>query len=121
MYEQALATARRLYEARGDQDILKALNRGYAEGGYKEAMRQAAEAVAARSNRAYAMRIATLYTYAGEKDRALDWLEIAFQERMQNLVYLNVYPKWDLLRDDPRFQNLIQRMNFPPVKQEYLP
>jgi tetratricopeptide (TPR) repeat protein len=116
LYEQALATTRKLYEARGDQDILKALNRGYAEGGYKEAMRQAAEAVVARSNRAYAMRIATLYTYAGEKGRALDWLEIAFQERMQNLVYLNVYPKWDPLRDDLRFQDLIRRMNFPPVK-----
>jgi len=63
------------------------------------------------------MRIATLYIYAGEKDRALDWLEIAFQERMQDLVYLNVYPKWDPLRDDPRFQDLLRRMNFPPGYQ----
>ena len=88
-----------------------------AEGGYQMAMRQAAEALAARSNRAYSMGIATLYTYAGEKDRALDWLEIAFQERMQNLVYLNVYPKWDPLRDDRRFQDLLRRMNFPPGYQ----
>ena len=83
------------------------------EGGYKEAMRQAAEALEARSNRAYALDIATLYTYAGVKERALDWLEIAYEERMQDLVYLNVYPKWDPLRDDPRFQELIRRMNFP--------
>jgi len=72
-----------------------------------------AEALAARSNRAYSMGIATLYTYAGEKDRALDWLEIAYQERMQNLVYLNVYPKWDPLRDNPRFQELLRQMDFP--------
>ncbi len=71
------------------------------------------EALVARTNRAYAMDIATLYTYAGEKDRALDWLEIAYQERVQNMVYLNVYPKWDPLRDDPRFQDLIRLMDFP--------
>lgn len=113
MYAEALDTTRKLFKAKGDNDLLEALNRGNAEGGYKEAMRQAAEALAARSNRAYSLNIATLYTYAGKKDLALDWLEIAYQEGMQDLVYLNVYPKWDPLRDDPRFQELIKRMNFP--------
>ncbi len=82
-------------------------------GGYKEAMRQAAEALSARSNRAYSLGIAMLYAYAGEKRKALDWLEIAYQEKMQDLVYLNVYPHWDPLRDDPRFKELIRQMNFP--------
>jgi len=118
MYEEALDVSKKLYATRGDHDLLEALNRGNEKGGYKEAMRQAAEALAARSNRAYSMGIATLYTYAGEKDRALDWLEIAFQERMQDLVYLNVYPKWDLLRDDPRFQQLVRRMNFPVIEKK---
>jgi serine/threonine-protein kinase len=113
MYQEALDVSRRLYTATGNQDLLDALNRGNEEGGYMEAMRQAAEALAARSNRAYSLAIATLYTHAGEKGKALDWLEIAFQEKMQDLVYLNVYPTWDPLRDDPRFQELIRRMNFP--------
>lgn len=116
MYEQVLTTARKLFNARGDDDLLEALNRGNEEGGYKEAMRQVAETLAARSNRAYSMRIASYFTYAGEKDKALDWLEIAYQERMQNLVYLNVYPKWNPLRNDPRFQELIRQMNYPNVK-----
>jgi len=113
MYQEALDVSRRLYAATGDQDLLEALNRGQEAGGYKEAMRQAAEALAARANRAYALDIATLFTSAGEKGKALDWLEIAHQEKIQNLVYLNVYPHWDPLRDDPRFQELIRRMNFP--------
>ncbi len=116
MYEQALTTARRLFNARGNDDLLEALNRGYEEGGYKEAMRQTAEALAARSNRAYSMGIASYYTYAGEKDRALDWLETAFQEKIQNLIYLNVYPKWDPLRDEPRYQELLRKMNLPPAQ-----
>jgi hypothetical protein len=79
-------------------------------------MRQVAETLEARSNRAYSMRIATYYLYAGEKDPAFDWLEIAYEERMQNLDYLNVYYKWDPLRGNPRFQELIRRMNYPEVK-----
>ena len=113
MYEEALDATRKLFNARGDHDLVEAIERGNEEGGYHIAMRLAAEALVARSNRAYSLGIATLYTFAGENDRALDWLEIAYQERMQNLVYLNVYPKWDPLRDDPRFQALLSRMNFP--------
>jgi len=118
MFEESLATSRELYTATGSHDLLEALDRGYEEGGYEEAMRQTAEAMAARSNRAYSLDIATLYIFAGEKERALGWLEIAYEERMQNLVYLNVYPKWDPLRDDPRFQDLIRRMNFPVVEKK---
>jgi TolB-like protein/Flp pilus assembly protein TadD len=113
MYQEALDVSRRLYAATGARDLLEALDRGNEAGGYREAMRQAAEALAARSNRAYAMDIATLYVYAGEKEKALDWLEIASVEKIQNMVYLNVYPKWDPLRDDPRFKELIRRMKFP--------
>jgi hypothetical protein len=117
MYEEALEAARKLFVSRGDYDLVEALERGRSESGagdgYRMPIRRAAEALEARANRAYSMRIATLYTYAGEKDRALDWLEIAYKERIQNLVYLNVYPKWDPLRDDPRFQALVAGMNFP--------
>ncbi len=113
MYQEALDVLRRLFAISGAQNLLEALNRGQEAGGYKEAMRQVAEALAARANRASALNIATFFTYAGEKGKALDWLEIAHQEKIQNLVYLNVQPHWDPLRDDPRFQELIRRMNFP--------
>ncbi|MCK4943835.1 MAG: hypothetical protein KAS65_09670 [Candidatus Aminicenantes bacterium] len=116
MYEQAFTVRRKIFETNGARDLLKALDRGHKEGGYREAMRQVAVALEARSNRAYALGIASYYTYAGEKDRALDWLEIAYQERIQNLVYLNVYPKWDPLRNDPRFQEVLRKMNFPNGK-----
>jgi len=112
-FQEALDALRRRYAATGDRDLLDALDRGYKEGGYKEAMRQAAEAAAARSNPAYSLGIAALYARAGKEEKALDWLEIAIRERIQDLVYLNVQPTWDPLRDDPRFRELIRRMNFP--------
>jgi serine/threonine-protein kinase len=116
MYEEALVAAKRVFVARGEHDVAEDLERGNAEGGYSEAMRRAAKSMAARSNLAYALRIATLYTFAGEKERALEWLEKAYQERLQNMIYLRVYPKWDPLRDDPRFLDLLRRMNLPELE-----
>ncbi len=110
------ATAKKFFALRGDSEVAEALERGYAQGGYAEAMRLAAEKLAARSKLTYVQptRIARLYVSAGEKDRALDWLEKAYEERASQLVTINVAPQWDPLRDDPRFQSLLRRMNFPP-------
>jgi TolB-like protein/Flp pilus assembly protein TadD len=113
MYEESLEAARKLHTARGELDVVEALERGWSRGGYREAVREAAEALISQSNPANAMRIAALLTYAGDTERALEWLEIAYRERLQNMIYLGVYPKWDSLRSDPRFQDLVRRMNLP--------
>lgn len=49
----------------------------------------------------------------GLPERALFWLEKAMQQGLP-LLFLRVNPAWDPLRDSPRFQNLLRRMNFPP-------
>ena len=43
----------------------------------------------------------------------MTWLERAYEERDQWMVYINAYPGWDALRSEPRFQALVRRMNFP--------
>jgi serine/threonine-protein kinase len=55
------------------------------------------------------------YTYArlGEKDKAFEWLEKAYEERNGSMLQLRSDPDVDSLRDDPRFQALLRRMNFP--------
>jgi TolB-like protein/tRNA A-37 threonylcarbamoyl transferase component Bud32 len=115
MYKEALAEASNYFAAVGDNQVVEALARGYAEGGYAAAMRRAAEMLATPSSRTYVLptTIAAYYARAGQKDRALDWLERAYQERDTILVYLNVTPIWDSLRSDPRFQDLLRRMKFP--------
>ncbi|MGH9898502.1 MAG: TPR end-of-group domain-containing protein [Pyrinomonadaceae bacterium] len=48
----------------------------------------------------------------GEKDQAFAWLEQAYVERSDGLIYLKVVPMLDSLRSDPRFTDLLQRIGF---------
>src|SRR3989442_1149330 len=54
-----------------------------------------------------------IYTALGEQDQALEWLEKAYEERSEWLVWLKVDPKLDRLRSDPRFTSLVQRVGLP--------
>ncbi len=49
----------------------------------------------------------------GETDRAFALLEQAYQGRTALMSVLKVDPRMDALRDDPRFEDLLRRMNFP--------
>ncbi len=49
----------------------------------------------------------------GDREQAISWLEKAAEERDGLLPYINVGFWYDPLRDDPRFQALLRKMNFP--------
>jgi TolB-like protein/DNA-binding winged helix-turn-helix (wHTH) protein/Flp pilus assembly protein TadD len=57
--------------------------------------------------------VAEVYVSLGEKDEAFRWLERAHRERDAWLALLKVWPRFDPLRSDPRFEDLVRRMNFP--------
>jgi len=54
--------------------------------------------------------LAGIYAALGEKDKALDWLERAADERSPLIVYLKVDPQFEKLRSEPRFAALLKRM-----------
>jgi TolB-like protein len=56
---------------------------------------------------------AEIYTRLGEKEKALEWLEIAYEKHTGALATLNTKPTWDPIRGEPRFQELLKRMKFP--------
>ncbi|MDQ1473248.1 MAG: hypothetical protein QOJ99_4728, partial [Bryobacterales bacterium] len=56
--------------------------------------------------------ISWIYLGLGEYQQALDWLDIAYDERDPLLAMVFVNPSHDALRADPRFDSLLRRMNF---------
>ena len=58
--------------------------------------------------------MAMIYTGLGEKDQAFAWLEKAYTDRVWRLPFLNVEPRFDSLRSDPRFADLVLRVGLEP-------
>jgi len=57
---------------------------------------------------------ALVYIGLDDKDEAFELLEQAYDQRAYCMPWLRADQALDPLRDDPRFQDLLLRMNFPP-------
>jgi TolB-like protein/DNA-binding winged helix-turn-helix (wHTH) protein len=57
--------------------------------------------------------VALVHAGLGDRDQALAWLEKAYVERSDYMVYLNREPMLDGLRSDPRFAALVRRVGLP--------
>lgn len=62
--------------------------------------------------------LANFYARAGDKDRVIEWLEKAYEEHENNMPCIGTNPLLDLLRSDPRFQNLVRWVGLPPLKPD---
>ena len=119
MYEEAIRERSTLapggYPYRPDPQELSALKRAFAEHGAHGYWRESLQILKARSRKFYISPLfyARHYAMAGDKDQAFEWLQRAFEEKDSSFELINVEPNFDSLRSDPRFQKLVQRMNFP--------
>ena len=95
--------------------MLAELARAYALAGRAAEARQALAGLLAGAKRQYVSKgpIAAVYAAMGDKDQALAQLEQAYRDRSGSLAFLKVDPEMDSLRSEPRFQDLMRRMNFP--------
>jgi TolB-like protein/Tfp pilus assembly protein PilF len=57
--------------------------------------------------------LALICVALGEKDEALTWLEKGYEERAFQMQFLNVDPRFDTIRSDPRFAELVRRIGLP--------
>lgn len=56
------------------------------------------------------MLIAAAYGGFKDKDQALVWLEKGYEQHSPELASLRVSPRFDFVRGDPRFENLLRRV-----------
>ena len=60
------------------------------------------------------LNLAMVYNALGETDQSLAWLEKGYEQREPKMTFLKVEPKWNNLRNDARFQNLLRRVGLTP-------
>jgi len=115
-YEEAIAEFQKAVAV--DPDKLRALAglaHAYALSGRRDEARKILDQLEEQAKRTYvsSYHLAAVQLALGDRDRAIEWLERAYQERSFWIRNLKVDPLFDSLRGDPRFQALLRRMNFP--------
>jgi TolB-like protein/Tfp pilus assembly protein PilF len=115
-YDEAIREFQKaVKESDGTSFTLAPLAHAYAIAGRKQEAQETLAKLNDMAKHGYvsAFDIAIIYTGMGEKEKAFDWLQKAFEERSFWLVFSRWEPRLDPLRSDPRFQDLQRRMGFP--------
>ncbi len=116
MYQEAIANYRNAVDLSHGMGLMRALlaNAYAASGNGGAAQKMLDELLTATGNRPIpAFDVAVVYMGMGQRDKAFEWLEKAYQERFYRLVYIGVDPLFDPLRSDERFKDLLRRIGLP--------
>jgi TolB-like protein/DNA-binding winged helix-turn-helix (wHTH) protein/Tfp pilus assembly protein PilF len=115
MYDQAITELRRAVDiSQSSAPAIAALARAYAVSGRTTEARKLLDQLMEQSKRRYVspFYVAIVYAGLGENDQALDWIEKAYKDRSNAIVFAKVDPQLDTLRSTPRFQSLLHRLAF---------
>jgi eukaryotic-like serine/threonine-protein kinase len=95
--------------------LVRAAKSEYPKSGVRGAMTRVIALEQQQAKRAYVdpAWIAGDYALLGERDQAFNWLEKAYAEKSDIIAYLKVAPRFDSLRADPRYADLLRRMGLP--------
>lgn len=61
----------------------------------------------------YPTDLAKCYAVLGENDKAIDWLEKGIEARVPDILSIKYAPSFDNLKNEPRYQSILTKMNFP--------
>jgi TolB-like protein/tetratricopeptide (TPR) repeat protein len=115
-YAEAIAELRLAVElSKGSTMSLAVLAHAHAASGDRVEALRLLETLQARAHEKYVPSywIAFVHVGLGDKDRAIEWMDKAHDERSAWLAWANVEPRFDILRDDPRFREILRKVGFP--------
>jgi TolB-like protein/DNA-binding winged helix-turn-helix (wHTH) protein/Tfp pilus assembly protein PilF len=113
MYPQAIAEYQKAQATLGETPaIVMAIGYANAKSGNRAAARKALEELRAQSKQRYvpALYFGAIYIGLGDFDAGMSWLEKAYREHSDYLIYLNADPMADSLRSNPRFQAVLRKI-----------
>lgn len=113
-HAEAAEAYARSREVAGDHDNARSIRASFASGGSEGFMRDLTNNKWPTSSSTTPEYIlATNLAAIGEKDRALAALEKAHEDRNGFMIWINVDPRFDSVREDPRFQQLVRQVGLP--------
>jgi TolB-like protein/DNA-binding winged helix-turn-helix (wHTH) protein/Tfp pilus assembly protein PilF len=110
-FEKAVAIAP------GDPQALTGLGYGYGVTGRRAEAQRVLDKLNQLSKQKYVSSVwmAKIYAGLGEKDKAFEWMEKAYEDRsIVSFGLIKTNPMFDPLRSDPRFADLLRRTNLQP-------
>jgi Flp pilus assembly protein TadD len=116
MYKEGIAEFETILAiSPGNNVVLSGLGYAYAVAGRKAEAQQVLHQMNELAKQKYvpAAYRARIYIGLGEKERAFESLEKGYQEHSL-IGEIRLSPAFDPLRSDPRFQDLLRRMNLQP-------
>jgi hypothetical protein len=94
--------------------MLEAFNKGGEKGFWRRNLDLSLQAIARAERTVPPGLVAWEYAMLGEKDKAFEWLDKAYDERDgQNITLLKVDPYYRNLRGDPRYSAMLHKMGLP--------
>lgn len=114
-YPEAIAALTKAIElSGGSPEPLTQLGYALAKSGNRAGARAALEKLksSAAANYVPAYNFALIHNGLGERETALNYLEKSLQEREVQLSFIKIDTRWDEFRREPRFIELMRRMNF---------
>jgi eukaryotic-like serine/threonine-protein kinase len=114
MYKEGIAELEKAVAIFPANIALTYLGYGYAAAGRRLEAQKVLDRLSEIAKEKYvpAFHRAVVFVGLGEKDKAFEWLEKGYEERFINSI--KVDPIYDPLRSDPRFADLLRRMNLQP-------
>ena len=61
--------------------------------------------------------VALVYAGTGDEENAFKWLNLAYYERSNWLVWLRTDPRWGSIRNKRRFEELVEKIGLPRIRQ----
>jgi tetratricopeptide (TPR) repeat protein len=111
-FQEALAECKQVSLTDKSPTTMAELARAYAMFGRRDEAQKILGELKEVSRQRYfpSYAVATIYTGLGDKERALEWLEKAYEERCGWMAFLRVDPALDSLRSEGRFKDLLRRV-----------
>ncbi|TMI62291.1 tetratricopeptide repeat protein [Candidatus Bathyarchaeota archaeon] len=124
MFREAIDQLKEAVKLSNESTVsLAMLGQAYASAGQANEAQEILGRLLERAKKQYVPSywIALVQMSIGNKDEAFAWLERAYNERSSWLVWANVEPRFDRLRDDARFDSILSRMRLgalQPIAQD---